>query len=79
MLALLPKGPGYSVCSANCVMCAGKIRRQAAGFKAMRATLQEKEQALMELMDAYKKTARQLEYRYGTYDTSGRGAVTIGV
>lgn len=59
---------------ADCVMCAGKIRRQAAGFKAMRARLQEKQQALKELTDAHNKTARQLEYRYGMYAISGRGS-----
>ncbi|BDA49726.1 hypothetical protein COCOBI_14-3460 [Coccomyxa sp. Obi] len=38
----------------------GKIRRQAAAFKAIRARLQEKEQALKQLTDAHEKATKHL-------------------
>jgi hypothetical protein len=45
-------------------MLVGKIKRQAAGFKTLRARLHEKDEALKELGLAHDTAARQLASRY---------------
>lgn len=62
----------FSLWVLTCIalLSSGKIRRQAAGFKAMQAKLQEKEQYLKQLSDVHEKAAKQLASRYSAWYTA---------